>query len=296
MSKPIVGVALGSGGARGLAHIGVLRALRKHDIPIDCVAGTSIGAAIGGAFVSGIDMEQLADGIKKIDLKKLLDIPEGLRGVIRRILGRTASEYLFHRDWHTPPSESQVQTRAMCQLFAQYAEDTEFENLDLPFIAVAVDIDTGEPVFIQEGLVCHAVEASSTVPIAFYPVEYQGRYLVDGAIVDPVPIDAVIRMGANRVIAVDVGAVPLHEARSTLDVLAHADLASRQQLTRLHEELARERLGEENLVVLRPDLHETDWTAFDCIDDCVTAGEREAEKHLDRIRAMVGQTQTSDLK
>ncbi|MFQ5794498.1 MAG: patatin-like phospholipase family protein [Candidatus Bipolaricaulia bacterium] len=290
MAKPIIGLALGGGGARGFAHIGVLRVLLEHGIPIDCVAGTSMGAAVGGVFVCGRDIEELAEAIKGVDLKETLSIPEGPTKTLRRLLGWTVSEYLFRRDWRSPPSKAQANAHAMCELFAQFTGDTRFEDLRTPFTAVAADIDTGEPVFIQEGLICCAIEASATVPMAYHPVELGGRYLVDGGVVDLVPIDAVIAMGADRVIAIDVGTVPLHEARSTLDVLIHTDLMARRQLVQLHEALARERLGEEHVVILQPDVQGIDWTAFDNIDECVIVGEQETEKHLDHIRVTVGQT------
>ncbi|MFQ5796165.1 MAG: patatin-like phospholipase family protein [Candidatus Bipolaricaulia bacterium] len=284
--KSTVGLALGGGGARGYAHIGVLSVLKQHEIPIDCVAGTSMGAAIGGAFVCGLDMEQLAEMIKELDLKEMLDIPEGLTGTLRQLLGRAASEYLFRREWRTLPSESQAHARTMCELFAQFTGDTRFEDLPTPFAAVATDIDTGEPIFIREGLICQAIEASATVPIAYYPVELGGRYLVDGGVVDLVPIDAAIAMGADRVIAVDVGTMPLHEPHSTLEIVTRIDLIARRQLARAQEALAQERLGEEHLVMLRPDVQEIDWTAFDCVDDCIRAGEQEALQRLEEIKRL----------
>ncbi|MFQ5795336.1 MAG: patatin-like phospholipase family protein [Candidatus Bipolaricaulia bacterium] len=289
-AKPTVGLALGGGGARGFAHIGVLRVLTQHGISIDCVAGTSMGAAIGGAFVCGRDMKQLAETIKGLDLKETLSIPEGLTKTLRRLLGWAASEYLFRREWRSPPSESQVHTRTMCELFAQFTGDTRFEDLHIPFTAVATDIDTGEPVFIQEGLICCAIEASATIPVIYHPVKLGERYLVDGGGVDLVPIDAAMVMGADRIIAVDVGTMSLDEPHSTLEIVVRVDLMARRQLTHTQEALARERLGEEHLVVLRPDVRGIDWTAFDDIDDCIMAGEQEALKHLEEIKQLIQST------
>ncbi|MFQ5795018.1 MAG: patatin-like phospholipase family protein [Candidatus Bipolaricaulia bacterium] len=245
---------------------------------------------VGGAFVCGLDMEQLVETIKRLDLKETLNIPEGLAKTLRRLLGWTASEYLFRRDWHSPPSKPQAHIHTMCELFAQFTGDTRFEDLDIPFTAVAADIDTGEPVFIQEGLICCAIEASATVPIVYHPVELRGRYLVDGGGVDLVPIDAAIAMGADRVIAVDVGTMSLDEPHSTLEVVFRVDLMARRQLTRTQETLAREQLGEEHLVVLQPDVRGIDWTAFDYIDDCIMAGEREALRHLEEIKQLTQST------
>jgi NTE family protein len=175
-----IGVALGSGSARGLAHIGVLRALREHGFRIGWVAGTSIGALVG-AVLAADRLEELESsylGFDWRDVAALLDVVFPRSGLID---GRKVAEFVrahLHTDL--------------------------IEHLQLPFAAVATDVYTGEEVVIDHGDVIDAVRASIAVPGIFTPVRRAGRLLVDGGLVNPVPVSVVRAMGAPRVIAVDL--------------------------------------------------------------------------------------------
>jgi NTE family protein len=178
--RAIVGVALGSGSARGWAHVGVLHALAEEGILPDLVAGCSMGAMIGASFAAG-RIEQLQTWALALDWKgvvALLDI--GFRGGL--IKGDRLLDF-FHGQC------------AQCQ----------FSELPLPFAAVATDLASGEEIWLREGKVSDAVRASCTVPGLFQPVLHNGRYLVDGSIVNPVPVSLCRAMGADVVIAVDLG-------------------------------------------------------------------------------------------
>jgi NTE family protein len=175
-----VGLALGSGSARGWAHVGILRALADQGIAPDFIAGCSMGAMVGAAFAAG-RIEQLEGWALSLDgmgVLGLLDI--GLRGG------------LFKGD------------RLLEVYHAQFA-GCEFSELDLPFAAIATDLASGEEVWLREGKVSDAVRASCAVPGLFKPVLRDGRYLIDGSVVNPIPVSLCRAMGAEIVIAVDLG-------------------------------------------------------------------------------------------
>ena len=175
-----IGFALGAGSARGWAHIGVLRALADAGIKPDFIAGCSVGAFVGAAFAAGrLDqVEAFALGIDRRRMLKLADF--GLRGGL--IKGERINE-----------------------VFREQFVESQFSDLPIPFAAVATDLHTGQEVWLREGKVAHAVAASIAVPGLFRPVLHQNRYLVDGSVVNPIPVSLCRAMGADIVLAVDLG-------------------------------------------------------------------------------------------
>ena len=179
-ARPKLGLALGSGSARGWAHVGVVRALLEQGISPDCVAGCSMGAMVGAAFAGG-RIEKLENWARSLDLTrivKLLDIggPGGL-----------------------------LKGERLLDMFQGQFVDCDFSELRLPFAAVATDLASGQEVWLRKGNVADAVRASCTIPGLFEPVWREGRYLVDGGLVNPVPISLCRAMGARIVIAVNLG-------------------------------------------------------------------------------------------
>lgn len=191
MSKPTIGLALGSGVARGWTHIGVLKALRDEGIEPDVICGTSIGALVGGAYLSGnMDyLEEWARSLTKRGLMKYLD------------LRFTGGGLIGGKRFDT--------------LYKESLGDAVIEDLDRPFAAVATDLATGHEVWIQKGGLESAIRASYALPGIFSPVEREGRWLVDGALVNPVPVTTCRALGAQVVIAVNL----------------NADIAGRSQVT-----------------------------------------------------------------
>ena len=185
MEQPKIGLALGCGAARGLAHIGVLKVLEKHQIPVDIVTGTSMGAFIGGAYASGIKVSVMEEISLKADwkLNAMMFFPTiSLSGFVD---GKRIKEFL----------KSTI-------------GDRNIEELDRKFACVTTDILTGEEIVIAQGSLIEAIRASISIPTIFTPVYYGNRFLVDGGIVNPVPVDLARRMGADIVIAVNV--IPLN--------------------------------------------------------------------------------------
>ncbi|MCS6806433.1 MAG: patatin-like phospholipase family protein [Acidobacteriota bacterium] len=176
---PKIGLALGGGGAKGLAHIGVLKVLEELEIPISYIAGTSVGAFVGGAYACGIPIEEM---IRKVRKMRWSD------------LGKLAVSRLGLRDGSRMEAYIRTHFRA-----------TTFEALRIPLAVVAADIMSGAKVVIRHGDLARAIRASTAIPGYFTPVPYEGnQLLVDGGIVDCLPVSVVKSMGAERVIAVDV--------------------------------------------------------------------------------------------
>jgi len=180
VARPRLGIALGSGSARGWAHIGVLRALREAGIEPDVVCGTSIGAFVGAAYVSS-DLDKLeawADGLSRRDVLRFFDV--SLTGGL--IKG----------------------TKLLDFASASFLNET-FADLDRPFACVATDLATGREVWLREGSVACAVRASIALPGLFSPQLLDGRFLVDGGLVNPVPVSLCRALDAEVVVAVDLG-------------------------------------------------------------------------------------------
>jgi len=189
-SRLITGLVLSSGGARGAAHTGVLKVLEEHEIPIDIIVGTSMGAMVGGAYAAGVPIKRIEEEWLKTDLVRV---------------AKSFMPTLSLRGWS---SGNEVR-----RILQEVVGDKRIEELPIKFAAIAADIETGEEVIIQEGPLVEAMRASSSVPGLFVPVEHEGRFLVDGGIVNPLPVDVARRLGAEIVIAVDVG----HRPRSSRD-------------------------------------------------------------------------------
>jgi len=175
-----LGIALGSGSARGWAHIGVLNALDEEGLKVDYISGTSIGSVVGAVYSIG-DMEAFEKFTRSIDWK----------GVVSLI------DVTF-------PGTGLIPAKRVFKMLSEYYKDIKIEDLPIPYCAVAADVRTGEEVRFTKGRVSDAVRASVAIPGILTPHKYEGRVLVDGGIVNPVPVNVVRGMGADVVIAVDL--------------------------------------------------------------------------------------------
>jgi NTE family protein len=185
VSRPRIGLALGSGGARGWAHVGVLRRLQELKVPVDFVAGTSIGAIMGATFAAG-RLDVLEDLSHQLDWRRV---------------ARLFIEVSF-------PRAGLVTGRRIQQLIQEVVGVQRIEDLAIPFAAVAANLHTGSQVVFTHGVVVDAIRASIAIPGIFVPAQHEGQHLVDGGTINPLPIDVVEAMGADIVIAVDVNLQP----------------------------------------------------------------------------------------
>ena len=182
MPRKKIGLALGSGAARGLAHIGVLEVLEREGIPVDMIAGTSTGAAIGALYAQGKDTSQIKELTLDLGWKKLAPLVDPSLPKTGFIKGKKIKDLLA----------------------LSIGGDIKFSDLKIPLACVATDINTGEEVVIDQGSVPEAIRASISIPAIFTVVKWGGRYLVDGGLANPVPVSVVKRMGADFIIAVNV--------------------------------------------------------------------------------------------
>ena len=209
--RPRIGLALGGGAARGYAHIGVLRWFEEHRIPVDFVAGTSMGALVGGAYAMGYSPDEIVSLAASLDWDTALqpEVPYASLAFRRK---QDRREYPFAltlglRDrLRLPGGLSPVPSVGMLlsRISLPYGNLRTFDSLPVPFRCVAVDIESGEQVVLSDGPLWQALRASMAIPGVFTPVERAGRLLVDGGLLNNVPADVVRRMGADLVIAVDV--------------------------------------------------------------------------------------------
>ncbi len=246
-----VGLALGGGFARGIAHIGVLRVFEENGIPIDYLAGTSVGALIAAAYASGVPLEQMQRQAAATHFKDF---------------GR------WTLSWMGLATNERLE-----RYLRRFSPVTNFEELKIPLTIAATDLSTGEAVYFTKGPLGPALRASCAYPGLFLPVEYQGRTLVDGFLVAPVPVDAVRGMGADVVIGVYLESgtdVPL---KSVTDVIGRSfSIAQRY---------AHRNWREKSDLMIEPDVKSFLWDNFEKSPELIAAGEAAARAALPRIQA-----------
>lgn len=276
--RPRVGLVLGGGGARGAAHIGVLRELERQRIPIDAIAGTSMGAVVGSLYASGKTPDELEALVESIDwADAFIDTPHRRDLTYRRKeddaaypakleLGLRDGEVLIPRGLIQGQKLQLILREEL--LHVSYIDN--FDDLPTPFRAVASDIETGELYVMRSGDLALAARASMSAPGIFAPVEIDGRTLVDGGLVGNVPVDVIREMDVDIVIAVDVE-FPLYAPGELQSALA----ISEQMLTILiRKETLRQLSGlRDRDVLIRPELGNHGSTNFDDIVNVIRPGE-----------------------
>jgi NTE family protein len=209
--RPRIGVALGGGSARGLAHVGVIRWFEEHHIPIDRVAGTSMGGLVGGAFASGMSSAELAKLLDATDWDEMFGAsPFRYKNVRRKQDARafpSRIEFGLKRGI-VPPlalNNGQQVDFLLARIAGAYLQLRSFDDLPTPFRCLAVDLVSAQPIVLDHGSLADAMRATMSLPGIFPPMELEGRVLVDGGAMNNVPADVVRHMGADVVIAVNVG-------------------------------------------------------------------------------------------
>jgi len=282
--KKRVGLALGGGGARGLAHIGVLRVLEKEGIPIDLIAGTSIGALVGGAYASGTSSDELQ---KKAE--EYLNSHEfrssalrafeaahakGEIGLAQKIETYLRNHFYLIQAMFKPGILSNEDFQVTIDYFIP---DIEIEETRIPFRAVATDLVSGEEITFSEGSLRQAVMASCAVPGAITPLKEGERLLSDGGIICRVPCSVARQEGADIVIAVVVDrGIGSEELRNVMDVYLRVSEI-------MGERLKQYELAEADVVIF-PEVGESHWSSFSQAMNLVDEGEKAAREKLDDIR------------
>lgn len=287
-SRPRIGLALGGGAARGLAHVGVLKVLHEMRVPIDLVAGTSMGAIVGGLHALGHAPAQTETVIRNIDWGDLFsDQPDRMQRSFRRKEDSRSQFLDFEfgiRGGKLRLPRSFIAGQKLTFAFEDPALHTaglaSFDSLVVPFRAVATDLRTGEMVVFEHGSLARALRASMSVPGFFAPVELRGRLLVDGGVVRNLPVDVARDMGADVVIAVDVsedlGARSAEELASLLGFSF--------QLTTLVIKVNTDPVLPLADVVVSPDLGDLSIIEFDRAEEAIRAGERATRAAAEALR------------
>src|ERR1700736_2172107 len=252
--RPRVGLALAGGFARGIAHLGVLRVLRGAGIPIDCVAGTSVGALIAVGYCAGASLDQMAR------------------------VGTSTSFTDFGR-W-TPSWLGLATNQRMEKYLERFTHVKTFEELQTPLAIATTAIAAGVAFFYSHGPIAPPLRGSCAYPGLFVPIQFEGRTLVDGFVTAPVPVECVLLLGADVVIAIYLEAGNLEDPRTVADVISrsfsiiqrHADLAWRQQAD----------------VIIEPDVKPFVWDDFTRTNELVAVGEAAAEAALPEVLKALG--------
>lgn len=293
----LVGLALGSGAAMGLAHIGVLKVLEREGIDVDIVSGSSIGAVIAAFWASGMRAAQLEQVATAFKVKR-----------------QTLTLFM---DTVIPPTFGFIAGRHVVQLLRRYLDDKTFRDLALPLKIVACDYANRRLVVFEEGPVVDAIRASISIPAIFVPHLVNGRYLIDGGILDPVPVDVLLAAGVHKVIAVNALPSPADIQRRHEEVAAEeqarAATAAKGRWSRvwyrvrrwlleaiepkvfdviMHSMQAMEYiLAEQGCaqadVALHPTIPRVNWYEFYNVADLIRRGEEETERFLPQIKQLV---------
>ena len=301
--RPKIGLALSGGGARGLAQIGILKVLEREKIPIDFIAGTSMGGILGGLYAAGYSVEELEKIAKDIDWNDLLtDTPPRLSLFLSQREEKEGSLFQFRLDGlklyiPTALTSGQKLTNLFTNLTMRANLTSKwfqkpylsFDNLKIPFRAVTTDLVTGERVILDSGDLAQALKATMIIPLAFSPVESEDRLLVDGGLVDPIPVEVTKEMGADVVIAINTisSLLPADKIKTPLDV-------ANQATTIMSLRRQKEELGKADFVIT-PDLSEFSSMDFDRTAELITLGETTAESLIFEIKKAISQNKSQSL-
>lgn len=252
--RPKVGLALGSGGARGFAHLGAIKVLKEEGIPIHLIAGSSMGALVAAFYAVGIDMDRLYKLSSAFKRKYYLDFTVPKMGFIS---GKKVKEFI-----------------------KVFTHGKNIEELSIPIGVVATDLITGEKVVFKKGPIANAVRASISIPGIFVPEKYEGRILVDGGVADRVPVSVAKEMGADLVIAVDISIVKRNaEITSIYDVIMQSIDIMQTEIV-INREIASD-------FMIRPPVEDYSSRAFTKIEEIIAIGENETRKYIDDIKRAI---------
>lgn len=285
--RPRICLVLSGGGARGAAHIGVLRVLEEMRVPIHCVAGTSMGALVGGAFATGMPINEMDEITKAITTELIIqERPPRQEWSIRRKqddYGIFIGPEIRYKNGELGLSKglvSGVQLESVLRNLSRVKGSYRFDDLPIPFRAVATDLVTGEAVVFKEGEIANVMRASMAVPGAVAPAEFDGMMLVDGMLTQNLPVDVAREMGADVIIAVNVG-TPLAKREELKGILG----VTGQMLSILTEQNVQRSLAalKPSDILISPELEGYSTGDFDDLAKIAPLGEGAARKVADRL-------------
>ncbi len=282
-----VGLVLSGGGAKGLAHIGVLKVIEEAGVNIDYVGGTSMGAIVGALYASGYSAKELDSIFRATDFSSLIqdNVPRGAKTFYEKDDSERYALSLpfnnFKVSFPQAISGGQNIYNELVRLLFHVKDTEDFGKLPIPFLCIATNVETGEQVLLDSGYLPEAIMASGTFPSLFEPAEINGEILIDGGVVNNYPIDEVKEMGANLIIGVDV----------------QHDLAKRESLSSATEILLQinnyrtvndmKKKSEETDIYIRPDINDFSVVDFQRSIEIIDSGEKAAEQAMDKLKSIV---------
>jgi NTE family protein len=289
-ARPRICLVLSGGGARGMAHIGVLKVLEDLKIPIDCIAGTSMGAIVGGLYASGMTVAQIDSTMRSVDWQEAFrDAPprrdlafrrkqDDRNFLVKLPLGLKHGKVLLPKGF----IQGQKLQETLRQLTLPFSNTTDFDLLPTPFRAVATDLETGNAVLMDKGDLAIAMRASMSAPGVFAPVELNGRLLVDGGLAENLPINVARAMHADILIVSDVS-FPL-QPRAALDSALSISNQMLAILVRKDSDRQRSTLGPQDILI-EPNLGSATATDFTAPNFVIARGEDAARDAVSKLSA-----------
>lgn len=283
-----VGLVLSGGGARGLAHVGVIKVLSRVGIPIDCIAGSSMGALIGGIYAQNPDPEMLDTrvrsfiksprfkklGVNNFKKKSEKDPDDLLRQLSHRVKRQLVINFAANR-------LSVLKAERLQIAITSLLKNSMIEDCKIPFACVASDLSSGETVIFRSGPIRSAVEGSSAIPGFLPPVTYNGHILIDGGVSNNFPIDVVKNMGAKTVVAVDASLnFDMNvQVKNVIDLVIRSAQISVRHLDNHLKEKADH--------IIKPEIGDIHWSEFNRVDELIEHGEKAAMNALPKIRMLL---------
>lgn len=282
-----IGIALGGGGARGLAHMGILRVLEKEGIPIHCITGASVGAVVGAMYAQNPDTDSMIERFRRsfeqglfdqLGLKYLREsntsegsfLHQASRSIKRRIIINLAQT-----------RKALLKEVRLLRALSQLIDEGNIEDTKIPLAIVATSLRTGGDIVFRTGDIATAVAASSSVPGFLPPVDLEGDLLTDGAASCPVPVKFLSEMGADVSIGVEIcmRELPVIESPNVIEIISRAEMISSRNLARMMAETAD--------VAIFPDTRDVHWSEFSRFNELIEAGIESAQKNLPEIKKAI---------
>lgn len=283
-TKPKIGLVLSGGGAKGLAHIGVLKVLEEQGVEISYITGTSMGAIIGGLYASGFNAAQLDSIFKTVDANALVQdyVPRMSKSFYERRDDEIYALQLpfdnFKIGMPQALSKGMYNYNLLTRLTYHVKEINDFSKLPIPFACIATDIETGKEVVLNKGKLAQSIIASGAFPSLFSPVEIDGKILIDGGVVNNYPVELVRKMGADIVIGVDVQ----DELKTRKDLGGAMGVLLQTTNFPMIEQMQKKRLLTD--IYIKPDIKGFNVVSFDLGDQIIPRGEEAANEVLNKIR------------
>jgi NTE family protein len=263
IKRPKIGLVLGSGGARGIAHIGVLKVLEKNNIPIDYIAGVSSGALIGAYYALNTEI----DGIEKVAIE-------------------TTKKGLLTLIDPSNPKKALIKGNKIKNFIKNLLNDRDFKDVKIPLTIVVTDLEKGREVHIKKGNLADAVRASVGIPGIFYPARLNNKWFVDGGLINATPVDVAKGMGADFVIAIDLtmGSEVTFKNPTIVEILIQSFDILRTELTKMKIQSVKD------LILIQPTIHNKngiDSLRFYDAKRFIKAGEEATEKAMPEIKRKI---------